>query len=239
MSIVSTPQKRRPNMGNGTSSHRSKQLRNVPASNIYPIHKVEEVDESKLDDEGNYPDQVSTSASEASNSSSKNSEPPLLDFIGTACMASTWFTSCFPCAVVDINHCDDNVVNKLNRTNAMSVMYGVHDEPPTVVVPNSFELQPGEEEEGPMCHSMEYQSNKMQGDASDVTDGDAAKLVADLEQESETAHVPVHKDTPEKELPPTVHHDTPIHSNSTSRKRFNIRPKSNSVKKLFRRKQQR
>ena len=204
------------------------------------MHKVEEVDESKLDDEGAHPDQVSTSASEASNSSSKNSEPPLLDFIGTACMASTWFTSCFPCAVVDINHCDDNVVNKLDRMNAMSVMYGIQDEPPAVVVPNSFELQPGEKDGVEEANSVECQSNNTQMDASDVvTDNDVVKVASasGLEQESVTTHE--HKETLEKELPPTVHHDTPLHSNSPSRKRFHIRPvKPNSVKKLFRRKQQ-
>lgn len=69
------------------------------------------------------PDHLSTSASEASSKASTNSQPPLLDFIGTTCLASAWFTSCFPCAVVDINDSDDYVVDKLSRESAMNVMY--------------------------------------------------------------------------------------------------------------------
>eukprot|EP00970_Alexandrium_tamarense_P000278 scaffold31_cov198-Alexandrium_tamarense.AAC.19 len=90
-------------------------------------------------DEGNedQPDHISTSASEASSRNSQNSEPPLLDFIGHACMASTWFTSCFPCAVVDINDGDDNVADKLTRASAMNVMYGAMDEPEVYQVPST------------------------------------------------------------------------------------------------------
>lgn len=66
---------------------------------------------------------VSTAASEASSRASNTSQPPLLDFIGNTCMASAWFTSCFPCAVVDINDSDDYVVDKLSRESAMNVMY--------------------------------------------------------------------------------------------------------------------
>lgn len=66
---------------------------------------------------------VSTAASAASSAASNTSQPPLLDFIGTTCLASSWFTSCFPCAVVDINDSDDYVVDKLSRESAMNVMY--------------------------------------------------------------------------------------------------------------------
>jgi len=38
-------------------------------------------------------------------------------------MASAWFTSCFPCAVVDIDDNDNCVVDKLSRESAMNVMY--------------------------------------------------------------------------------------------------------------------
>ena len=69
------------------------------------------------------PDNISTSASEASSKASNSSQPQLLDFIGATCMASAWFTSCFPCAVVDINDTDDYVVDKLSRESAMNVMY--------------------------------------------------------------------------------------------------------------------
>lgn len=60
-----------------------------------------------------------------------------MDFIGHACMASTWFTSCFPCAVVDINDGDDNVADKLTRASAMNVMYGAMDEPEVYQVPST------------------------------------------------------------------------------------------------------
>ena len=80
-------------------------------------------------------DCISTSASEASSKGSNNSEPPLLDFIGTACMASAWFTSCFPCAVVDINDSDNKVVDKLSRQSAMNAMYGANDRPQVILVP--------------------------------------------------------------------------------------------------------
>ncbi|KAL3788191.1 hypothetical protein HJC23_004658 [Cyclotella cryptica] len=130
------------NIFGSTSPHRSKRIRPMPSSSSLPMMPVKEENEHREDD-WDHPDQVSTSASEASSANSKNSEPPLLDFIGTACMATTWFTSCFPCAVVDINHCDDRVVSKLDRTNAMNVMYGALEEPPVV---NSFELKEGENE---------------------------------------------------------------------------------------------
>lgn len=69
------------------------------------------------------PDHLSTSASETSSKASNSSQPPLLDFMGATCNASAWFTSCFPCAVVDINDSDDYVVDKLSRESAMNVMY--------------------------------------------------------------------------------------------------------------------
>ena len=80
---------------------------------------LNEVDESYLIDTAT----VSTAASEVSSKASDTSQPPLLDFIGNACEVSSWFSSCFPCAVVDINDGDDHVVNKLSRESAMHVMY--------------------------------------------------------------------------------------------------------------------
>jgi hypothetical protein len=69
------------------------------------------------------PDNVSDTASEASSNVSYNNHPPILDFMGTMCVASAWFTSCFPCAVVDINDTDDRVVHNLSRESAMNFMY--------------------------------------------------------------------------------------------------------------------
>ena len=69
------------------------------------------------------PDNISDTASEASSNGSYNNQPPLLDFVGSMCVASAWFTSCFPCAVVDINDTDDRVVHNLSRESAMSMMY--------------------------------------------------------------------------------------------------------------------
>lgn len=81
------------------------------------------------------PDHVSTSASEASSKASNNSQPPLLEFIGATCMASAWFTSCFPCAVVDINDSDDYVVDKLSRESVMNVMYAKKNKASTSDIP--------------------------------------------------------------------------------------------------------
>ncbi len=74
------------------------------------------------------PDNVSDTASEASSNGSYNNQPPLLDFMGSMCVASAWFTSCFPCAVVDINDTDDRVVQNLSRENAMNFMYSNNNE---------------------------------------------------------------------------------------------------------------
>jgi len=83
---------------------------------------LDDIDEEETADE-TLPDHVSTSSSEASSKASINSQPPLLEFIGATCMASAWFTSCFPCAVVDINDSDGYVVDRLSRESAMNVMY--------------------------------------------------------------------------------------------------------------------
>lgn len=80
---------------------------------------VEECDENRT--VATVPENVSDTASEASSSS--NNQPPLLDFMGSMCVASAWFTTCFPCAVVDINDTDDRVVHNLSRESAMNFMY--------------------------------------------------------------------------------------------------------------------
>ncbi|KAL3785007.1 hypothetical protein ACHAW5_000329 [Stephanodiscus triporus] len=74
-------------------------------------------------DETTPPDNISVSASEASTKGSNHSQPPILDFVGAACFASSWFTSCFPCAILDINDNDNLVIDKLSRESAMNVMY--------------------------------------------------------------------------------------------------------------------
>jgi len=94
-------------------------------SSLFQMNAVAECDD---EDEAatleTMPDHLSTSASEASSKGSNNSQPPLLDFIGQqTCMASAWFTSCFPCSVVDINDSDTYVVDRLSRQSAMNVMY--------------------------------------------------------------------------------------------------------------------
>lgn len=71
------------------------------------------------------PDHVSTSASEASESNDSQT-PKMLDFIGATCQVSSWFTSCFPCTIVDINEYDDRVMDKLSRESAMNVMYAAN-----------------------------------------------------------------------------------------------------------------
>ncbi|KAL3822135.1 hypothetical protein ACHAXA_011913 [Cyclostephanos tholiformis] len=80
---------------------------------------------ASLDDinEETPPDNMSVSVSDASTKGSIHSQPTLLDFVGDACCASSWFTSIFPCAILDINDNDDRVVDKLSRESAMNVMY--------------------------------------------------------------------------------------------------------------------
>jgi hypothetical protein len=68
------------------------------------------------------PDQVSTSGSEASASNASQS-PKMLDFIGATCEVTSWFTSCFPCTVVNIDEKDGHVMDRLSKESAMNVMY--------------------------------------------------------------------------------------------------------------------
>mmetsp|Transcript_12058 Transcript_12058/g.21757 ORF Transcript_12058/g.21757 Transcript_12058/m.21757 type:complete len:283 (-) Transcript_12058:143-991(-) len=112
------------NQSGGQSSRPNKRHRdhqNIPGLQHMVLDDIDEDEEETADE--TLPDHGSTSASEASSKASNNSQPPLLEFIGATCMASAWFTSCFPCAVVDINDSDDYVVDKLSRESAMNVMY--------------------------------------------------------------------------------------------------------------------
>ena len=104
------------------SSRRRPSKRTRQTSSLAQMTVTEELDEEEQTLE-TVPDHLSTSASETSSKGSNSSQPPLLDFIGATCMASAWFTSCFPCAVVDIDDNDNCVVDKLSRESAMNVMY--------------------------------------------------------------------------------------------------------------------
>jgi len=113
-------------------------------SSSIPMRKISEEDERTAD---TAPDHISTS--DASEADTNNSQPPLLDFVGATCLASAWFTSCFPCAVVDINDSDDYVVDKISRENAMNVMYNnnLQASPGNnslAVTPESSPVKPGE-----------------------------------------------------------------------------------------------
>mmetsp|Transcript_32512 Transcript_32512/g.62602 ORF Transcript_32512/g.62602 Transcript_32512/m.62602 type:complete len:268 (+) Transcript_32512:188-991(+) len=114
---------------------RSKRARHVESVHAMVL---DQVDEGTVETES--PTVLSTSASEISSRGSNTSEPPLLDFIGVTCFASAWFTSCFPCAVVDINDKDYNVVDKLSRASAMNVMYATpyeRETPSEIHVPST------------------------------------------------------------------------------------------------------
>ena len=87
---------------------------------------VQEVDEEAATLE-TMPDHLSEASSK--DGDSNNSQAQLFDFIGATCSASAWFTSCFPCAVVDINDGDDYVMDKLTRESAMNAMYS--EKPPS------------------------------------------------------------------------------------------------------------
>ena len=103
------------NSGAGGNSLRPKRTRQ--GSSLKQMLILDDIDEETP------PDNMSVSASEASTKGSYHSQPPLLDFVGAACCASSWFTSCFPCAILDINDNDERVVDKLSRESAMNVMY--------------------------------------------------------------------------------------------------------------------
>ena len=111
----------------GNRSSSSRRLPSKRTRQVSSLHQmIPTVDEGDNEDDEKTaettPDNISISASEASSKAS-SSQPQLLDFIGATCTASAWFTSCFPCAVVDINDTDDYVVDKLSRESAMNVMY--------------------------------------------------------------------------------------------------------------------
>jgi len=103
----------------------------MPARNgSYPAEKTQEASNTlsrhlfPVPENPNHASTASVTASETSSEGSHHSKPPLLDFIGATCMgASSRFTSCFPCAVVNINDRDEYVVDKLSRESAMSAMY--------------------------------------------------------------------------------------------------------------------
>lgn len=70
------------------------------------------------------PDHVSTSGSSTGSAASNESQgPKILDFIGATCEVTSWFSSCFPCAVVDIDEHDGRVTDRLSKESAMNVMY--------------------------------------------------------------------------------------------------------------------
>jgi len=88
-------------------------------SSIKQSMKIDVIDEERT----TMTDQISASESDTSSKGSNHSQHPLLNFMGAACTASSWFTSCFPCAIVDINDNDGLVVDKLSRESAMNAMY--------------------------------------------------------------------------------------------------------------------
>ena len=77
----------------------------------------------KLSDIDEVPDSISVSGSE---SSSKGGQPTSDEpRMRTVCVGelSEWFTSCFPCAITDINDNDHHAVDKFSRESAMNDMY--------------------------------------------------------------------------------------------------------------------
>ena len=136
----------KPRVGGGNRSSSSSRLPTKRTRQVSSIHQmIPTVDEGDNEDDEKTAetatDNISTSASEASSKASNSSQPQLQDFIGATCMASAWFTSCFPCAVVDINDTDDYVVDKLSRESAMNVMYANNNNNNTVPVSPDNSLQ--------------------------------------------------------------------------------------------------
>lgn len=132
---------------NNSAGRNSRPKRTRQASSLHHMMNTVEEETSIEEDQRTaetIPDHLSTSASEASSRGSNGSQaPPLLDFIGNTCMASAWFTSCFPCAVVDINDSDDYVVDRLSRESAMNTMYGTSPDKNNGVAPEKGDVVEG------------------------------------------------------------------------------------------------
>lgn len=107
--------------GGAKHTDRGKSSRSKAAMerSIAPIMKIHVIDEERT----TMTDDVSVSESDTSSKGSNHSQHRLLEFMEAACMGSSWFTSCFPCAIVTINDSDDIVVDKLSRESAMNAMY--------------------------------------------------------------------------------------------------------------------
>ena len=107
------------------SSHapEKRQRRERQASSLQMWSIIEEEPSTADEVPSAVPDLADASASEASNHSN-NTPPMLANFIGATCSASAWFTSCFPCAVVDISdEHDDTMIDRLSPEHAMNTMY--------------------------------------------------------------------------------------------------------------------
>ena len=97
------------------------------------------------------PDHVSTSGSEGPDGSNASQGPKILDFLGATYEVASFFTSCFPCAVVDIDEQDGRVAGNLSKENAMNIMYNS----PTKVEASSDEPLPEKAQEG-NYHQQHY-----------------------------------------------------------------------------------
>lgn len=114
------PSSRRPSGEKNTTFKRGREINSLLGQ---PLELVTE--SSREEGESPCPpDQASTSGSSTGSAASNSSQgPKILDFIGATCEVTSWFSSCFPCAVVDIDEQDGRVVNRLSTESAMNVMY--------------------------------------------------------------------------------------------------------------------
>ena len=129
------------------SSRTSKRDRQSSSLSDMIGRPLEQVSEGSREGESPVPpDHVSTSASEAS-ASNASQAPVILDFIGATCQVTSWFTSCFPCSVVDIDEQDGQVMDRLSRESAMNVMYNS---------PNSFTKMEDDEPLPEDAHLYDY-----------------------------------------------------------------------------------
>lgn len=142
---VSLPSRGRPRRSSGRIRQSSSLAEMIGRNHNSSSQQLAQVCEGSRETESPpLPDHVSTSASEAEASASQASQSPKIldDFIGATCEVTSWFTSCFPCTVVNINEEDGHVGDKLSKERAMNVMYATSPN-----TPNSMEASHNDHEQ--------------------------------------------------------------------------------------------
>ena len=143
------PSTRRSSSANFKRGRQTKSLLGQPLELVVENSREEQGGESPIP-----PDHVSTSGSEGSDGSNASQGPKILDLLGaTTCEVASFFTSCFPCTVVDIDEQDGRLAGNLSKENAMNIMY---NSPTKVEVPFDEPLPEEAPQEGGDYHHQHY-----------------------------------------------------------------------------------